>query len=377
VTSSILPPQSEFGPEGTESVGHYPKKVFKSVFRRVLFRFARSLGIFEIHARLDQLELDQKTHIQGLSEQFQDLSEQTQKVIPIIQSVDQYNETRTRKLILDAKYEQEFTMGSLVNQLGNELLIQLRRDIDGIRALATSKTTIENTDLDFTSQYPSSINDALYMSLEDRFRGDAKLVAERQKDYLPYVTPIASIQTPVLDLGCGRGEWLRLLQAEGMPARGVDGNDVAVSECQSLGLDVIKADLLTVLRSTPSQSIGVVTMFQVLEHLPFNLVIEVLREVLRVLIPGGAFIGEIPNCETLRVGASTFWIDPTHQRPLYPAVLEFIASQVGFRSVEGKYSSPLSPDLDLANVPEHLADIVRDLHYKINGPGDFAIIAVA
>lgn len=351
--------------------------MFKSVFKRVFFRFARSLGIFEIQGRIDQLESEQTARMQGLSEQIQDLSNQTQNVIPMIQTVDQLNETRTRKLILDAKFEQEIAVPLLVNQLIDDLLIQLRRDIDGIRALAKTPSTNVNAGGEFENKYPSSINDALYISLEDQFRGDAKLVAERQKDYLPYVTPIASITSPVLDLGCGRGEWLRLLQTEGVPARGVDGNEVAVAECQSLGLDVIPADLLAVLRSTPSQSIGAVTMFQVLEHLPFDLIIEVLREALRVLVPGGVFIGEIPNCETLRVGASTFWIDPTHHRPLYPAVLEFIASQVGFRSVEGKYSSPLSPELDLNNVPERIAVIIRDLHHKVNGPGDFAIIAVS
>ena len=118
-------------------------------------------------------------------------------------------------------------------------------------------------------------------------------------------------------------------------------------------------------------------MFQVLEHLPFDVVVNVLREARLVLIPGGVFIGEVPNSETLRVGASTFWIDPTHQRPLFPAVLAFLASSVGFAGVTGKYSSPLAPTPDLIGLPDTATKTILDLHHAINGPGDFALIATA
>jgi SAM-dependent methyltransferase len=348
----------------------------KSRLYRIFERFARSLGVLEMQSRLDGLEAQQRnleaqqksletsqmSLLQGLVEQ----SENAKTLIPMIQSVDRLNETRTRKLILDAKLEED-----------HHLVVQLRRDLDGIRAQVRS-APLASTGVS-QAQVVSSpvIDDALYVSLEDRFRGDVQIVAQRQSEYIPFVSKVASPSTPVLDLGCGRGEWLLLLKEKNIASIGIDSNDAAVAECTALGLEVKKAELLSTLNATPSNSLGAVTMFQVLEHLPFNLVVEVIREALRVLIPGGIFIGEIPNCETLRVGASTFWIDPTHQRPLYPAVLEFIAAQVGFQSVEGKYSSPLSPAPDLKSVPEDIADVIRDLHYKVNGPGDFAIIAKA
>ena len=361
--------------------------MMKSRLYRIFERLARSLGVLEMQSRLDRLETShknleadhrslessQKNLLQGLVEQ----SENAKALIPMIQSVDRLNETRTRKLVLDAKLEQEHSIMSAVRQLTDDMLVQLRRDLDGVRAQVRS-APLASTEASQTQAVSSSvIDDALYVSLEDRFRGDAQIVAQRQSEYIPFVSTVASPSTPVLDLGCGRGEWLLLLKEKNIASIGIDSNNAAVAECTALGLEVKKAELLSTLNATPSNSLGAVTMFQVLEHLPFNLVVEVIRESLRVLIPGGIFIGEIPNCETLRVGASTFWIDPTHQRPLYPAVLEFIAAQVGFQSVEGKYSSPLSPAPDLESVPEDIASVIRDLHYKVNGPGDFAIIAKA
>jgi SAM-dependent methyltransferase len=361
--------------------------VLKSGLNRIFERFARSLGILEVQSRLDHLESQQKEFVISQGNLYQALFEQSENaktVIPMIQAVDQLNETRSRKLVLDAKLEIELGIADKersimldVNHLTENILVQLRRDMDGIRALVKSVTSISPEVNQSLQQSSVIIDDALYVSLEDRFRGDAQIVMQRQKDYLPYVEPAVSVAHPLLDLGCGRGEWLLLLKDKEIPSWGIDSNDVAIAECESLGLQVVKSDLLTTLHATSSQSIGAVTMFQVLEHLPFDLVVEVLRESLRVLIPGGVFIGEIPNCETLRVGASTFWIDPTHQRPLYPAVLEFIASEVGFRTVEGRYSSPLAPTPSLENLPEQVAIVIRDLHYKVNGPGDFAVIAQA
>jgi len=118
-------------------------------------------------------------------------------------------------------------------------------------------------------------------------------------------------------------------------------------------------------------------MFQVLEHLPFPLVVEVLREAQRTLIPGGVFIGEVPNAETLRVGASTFWIDPTHQRPLFPELLRFLAREVGFVSVDSSYANVLEEAPSFEGLPKSVTASLQKMHQQINGPGDFALIATA
>jgi O-antigen chain-terminating methyltransferase len=155
----------------------------------------------------------------------------------------------------------------------------------------------------------------------------------------------------------------------------VDGNSVCVAECQEGGLNVVHDDILSFLQKSGEASFGAVTLFQVFEHLPFGVLVEVLREIHRVLTPGGVLIAEIPNSKNVRVGSGTFWIDPTHERPLFPDVLMFLAEQVGFDKVDGKYVNRLGPQHDLSGLPEGATQALTSILDALDGPGDFALIA--
>ena len=223
---------------------------------------------------------------------------------------------------------------------------------------------------------PSVIEPGLYVALEDRFRGDPAVIEERQRTYLPYLEGIVDAEHPVLDVGCGRGEWLRVLGQAGIAAAGIDTNPVAVAECREAGLDVVEADLVDHLAGLGEGSLGALTLFQVVEHLPFDTLVQTLRAAARVLRPGGVLLAETPNGQNLRVGASTFWIDPTHQRPLHPEVLVFLAVECGFTSVERLFVNPLGPEPpDLAGLPEPAAELLHRLAHDVDGPGDFTLIA--
>ncbi|GGY08107.1 methyltransferase domain-containing protein [Massilia dura] len=169
-----------------------------------------------------------------------------------------------------------------------------------------------------------------YRAFEDRYRGSREVIKERLRAYLPFLRPLAGAQAPALDLGCGRGEWLELLGEHGFAARGIDLDDGMLAACIERGLDVQNMDALAALRAQPDGSLALVSAFHLVEHIPFDLVRQLIAEALRALQPGGLLIMETPNPENLVVGASDFYTDPSHERPIPPNLLAFAAEHSGF-----------------------------------------------
>lgn len=220
------------------------------------------------------------------------------------------------------------------------------------------------------------VDPALYVALEERFRGEPALIEQRQRQYLPYLDGIVDASHPALDLGSGRGEWLGLLAERELPAVGVDSNPLFVAECREAGLEVVEGDLVQHLLDRAPGSLGAVTLFQVVEHLPFDVLVTVLAAAARALRPGGVLLAETPNALNLRVAASTFWIDPTHQRPLHPDVLAFLALESGFATVEQRFANRIGdPEPDLSGLPAPAAQALRRLLDQVDGAGDFCLVA--
>ncbi|MGQ9830940.1 MAG: class I SAM-dependent methyltransferase, partial [Thermochromatium sp.] len=184
--------------------------------------------------------------------------------------------------------------------------------------------------------------DDWYMEFEETHRGSAEDIRQRQRRYLPFVRE--AIPEPsagrVLDLGCGRGDWLALLGEEGFEALGVDNNAALVDAARRAGLHVHKADLFDYLKSLTPHSLAAITAFQLVEHLPLDNLLALFAEVRRVLRPGGLLILETPNPENLQVGAYSFWMDPTHVRPLPPPLLHQLARHFGFIDVRIERLNP-------------------------------------
>lgn len=176
------------------------------------------------------------------------------------------------------------------------------------------------------------MDDGFYRAFEDRYRGSRELITERLRVYLPFLDPLKHLYQdyPILDLGCGRGEWLELLQREGYAPTGVDLDEGMLEACQALGLPARNADALAALKELPDNSLVAVTGFHIAEHIPFPVLQEVVAEAQRVLRPAGLLILETPNAESLVVGTNTFYLDPTHERPLPGLLLSFLAEHSGF-----------------------------------------------
>lgn len=171
-----------------------------------------------------------------------------------------------------------------------------------------------------------------YRAFEDRYRGSRELIHERQQIYVPFLEPIMRLypECRALDLGCGRGEWLEILLKTGFKPLGVDLDSGMLDACHALGLPVEKGDALEMLKSTPDESLTVVSGFHIAEHIPFEDLKVLVAEALRVLKPAGLLILETPNAENLVVGTQTFYLDPTHEHPIPHLLLSFLTEYSGF-----------------------------------------------
>ena len=180
--------------------------------------------------------------------------------------------------------------------------------------------------------------DAFYVEFEDRFRGSREDIKKRVEVYLPYLEnlPFKKEEMKIIDVGCGRGEWIELLAENGYDAQGIDLNRIMVAKSQELGLDVMEADVIEHLKSLADKSLHVITGFHIIEHLPFEVLMKMYEESFRVLKPGGMVIFETPNPENILVGACSFYMDPTHINPLVPDSMQFIIKYKGFENIEIK-----------------------------------------
>jgi O-antigen chain-terminating methyltransferase len=180
-----------------------------------------------------------------------------------------------------------------------------------------------------------AVNDILnadYVSFEDSFRGEREDIKQRCAHYLDSLRD-ASIEPGsglVLDLGCGRGEWLELLLERGYEARGVDLNAAMLADSRNRGLDVVEADALSYICSLPDASVAAITSMHLVEHLPHDVLIRLLDEAFRVIRPGGLITLETPNPENITVGSCWFYLDPTHRNPIPPQLLQWIVANRGF-----------------------------------------------
>lgn len=189
----------------------------------------------------------------------------------------------------------------------------------------------------------SRLAESDYVAFEDVFRGPEEVILQRQQAYLPFLAAHA----PVLDLGCGRGEMLRLLRTEGIAARGVDADPGMVRRCLQRDLPVVEAEALSHLRGLPDGCLGAVFTAQLIEHLPQELLADFLAQCHRVLAPEGVLIAETvnPHCP---MGLKNFWLDLTHRNPIFPEVAVLLCRQAGFqraRTLLPGGSGSLSDDL--------------------------------
>lgn len=197
-----------------------------------------------------------------------------------------------------------------------------------------------------------------------RFRGAEDYVREKQRFYVPRFAGCRQ----VLDIGCGRGEFLELAEEAKIPARGIDRDPESVAVCLSKGLHAEVADLFSFLGALPDGALDGIFCAQVIEHLPPARLPEMLRLAAAKLAPGGIVAFETPNPECLAILASHFYLDPTHHHPVPPLLLAFYLEEFGIGELETHRLTPAVESMpSLNSLPE-------DFRNAFFGALDYAIV---
>lgn len=240
---------------------------------------------------------------------------------------------------------------------GDALVAAVDRKIEGVSARLRDLTNPPAGQAAPASASP----DFVYRRLEEALRGSESDVREAAAHYLPYLKD----GTPVVDVGCGRGELLALCRDEGLAARGFDTNERSVADLVAKGLDASVGAIPGCLQGFANGSIGTLVAMHVVEHLPAEPVFQLFSEAARTIRPGGHFVIETPNAASVVVGATEIWKDPTHLGPRHLAALVTLGREAGFDVAEASTGAPF-PESDTIQVAAGASPEIRQLVSRLN-----------
>lgn len=176
------------------------------------------------------------------------------------------------------------------------------------------------------------MKDNFYSCFEHKHRGSRESIKRCLNSYMPFIYPLIDVYQGhnIIDLGCGRGEWLEIMKSLGFNARGVDINEDMISHCRNIGLNVIQGDVIAFLEGIADESVAIVSSFHLVEHVKFDIIKRLVSESFRILKAGGLLIIETPNPENIIVATNNFYLDPTHKSPIPSSLLSFLVEHEGF-----------------------------------------------
>lgn len=216
-----------------------------------------------------------------------------------------------------------------------------------------------------------------YAKFENHFRGDEETIMKKQEEYLAYVKNSKSL----IDIGCGRGEFLKLVKEYGIDATGVEMYEDYVAKCIKDGLKVVWDDGINYLKKLNNESVDAITGFQVAEHLTTARLIELCQLSYEKITEGGVLILETPNPQCLSIYTNSFYLDSTHTKPVHPKALQYYLEEAGFSKVEILYTQSSKVPYSLPLIEEEISnkkqvnDGIWILSELIWGSQDYAVIA--
>lgn len=219
----------------------------------------------------------------------------------------------------------------------------------------------------------AEIDNNWYKRFEDTFRGSEDEIRKRNEEYLKYFLGKKS----VVDLGCGRGEFLQLLSDNSIIAEGVDSNTNMIKECLEKKLAVKKKDVLEYLKEKDDESLDGIFASQLIEHLQLGQLVQLIQLSYEKLEDDGVLILETVNPLSLGVFCYGFYIDPTHDKPVHPAMLRFLLEYYGFHVEPIQFINPFPTEyrIETKNISDlEIKEAFNKLNDQIYGAQDYYIV---
>jgi SAM-dependent methyltransferase len=329
---------------------------------------------------LDHRNLELGNAIRGLSGAISGVGDELAKRWESMVARERRYDARVSSLT--AAHEELRGSLAIVQQATSTLKRELERRVGGApvvagpapAARATAPTQV--VPAEFQQAQATTIDAYKYVGFEDRFRGAPDDIRGRLEEYLPFFEGASD----VLDLGCGRGEFLDLLTEQGISCRGLDLNREMVDLCRARGLQVEEGDALGYLLSLPDASLGGLLAAQVVEHLQPDYLLALIDASYQKMRPGSRIVLETINPACWFAFFASYIRDITHVRPLHPDTLSYFVQASGFQRVTVRYRAPYPEHDKLQSVPatDAVAQTFNANVEKLNGLMftylDFAVI---
>jgi O-antigen chain-terminating methyltransferase len=269
------------------------------------------------------------------------------------------------------------------SRLAQQTALALKRDVERLLA-SPPPAAPEGAAPAGPAAAPVDLDAFKYVGFENAFRGSQAEIRRRLEEYVPTFRG----QADILDIGCGRGEFLDLLRQDGISARGLDLNPAMVDEARARGLDAVQADALAYLGGLPDASLGGIFAAQVVEHLQPTYLWRLLETAAHKIRPGGVIVLETINPACWVAFFESFIRDVTHVWPLHPDTLRYFLRVSGFDRIEIEFKSPVDPSsrlmpvtrpgtgaaADLADLVDTLNENMDKLNARLFTCQDYAVI---
>jgi 2-polyprenyl-3-methyl-5-hydroxy-6-metoxy-1,4-benzoquinol methylase len=238
-------------------------------------------------------------------------------------------------------------------------------------------------DLNEIKGSPEDLPDFNYLRFEEKIRGSDDWIEKNFERYVPYFKGCKR----VLDIGCGRGNFLKVLKRHGIGAYGIDTDIRMVEKCQEEGLRVHRGEAVGHLMYLRNEFTDGIFLAQVIEHMHPKQIAEVVRLAHKKMKPGSHFLAETINPTSLFALSHWYTMDPTHIRPVHFETMKFLLEEAGFKNIEILFRGESPPDKVLPMFDEsrldgaeakaiagHMNRNIKKINEMLFGSTDYAIV---